>query len=143
MHTKIVMFATVVGLVGMMVSADAAPNRGTPGSQERKDWCDSKLQGCYDAAKETCESTYPPSISSDCVSARQKSCDSSYGSNSDCLTAARTMNPNLNVPQGQLAPLTLQPPQPPVQRAPMAPLGGVQRRGVEGEQPTSSEKEGK
>lgn len=143
MQPKVVTFATIVCLIGMMASADAAPNRGTPGSQERKDWCDSKLRGCYDAAKETCEFTYPPSTSPDCISARKQNCDSSYGSNSTCLTAARTVNPNLKVPQGQLAPLTVQPSQPPVQRAPMAPLGEVMRRGVEGEQPTSSEKEGK
>jgi hypothetical protein len=53
------------------------------------------------------------------------------------------MNPSFQVPQGQLAPLTVQPSQPPARRAPMAPKGGVMQRGVEAEEPTSSEKEGK
>ena len=54
----------------------------------------------------------------------------SYSKVRDCKAAARTLNPNLRVPQGQLASLTMQPSQPPTQRAPM---GGVMRRGVEGE----------
>jgi hypothetical protein len=47
----------------------------------------------------------------------------SYSNVRDCKAAARTLNPNLRIPQGQLAPSTMQPSQSPVQRAPMAPGG--------------------
>jgi hypothetical protein len=67
----------------------------------------------------------------------------SYSNVRDCKAAARSMNPNFQVPQSQLSPSTVQPSQPPSQRAPMAPKGGVMQRGVEAEEPTSSEKEGK
>jgi hypothetical protein len=67
----------------------------------------------------------------------------SYSNVRDCKAAARSMNPNLQLPSGEVAPLTVQPSQPPAQRAPMAPKGGVMQRGVEAEEPTSSEKEGK
>lgn len=144
MHTKVVMFATVVGLVGMMASADAAPNRGTAGSQERKNWCDSKLRDCNAAAKETCEFTYPPSQSPACISDRQKNCDSSFGSNSTCTTAPLISQPGISgtLPSNQL-PTTVAPSQPVPK--PMLPKldQTIRRRGVEGEQPTSSEKEGK
>jgi len=66
-----------------------------------------------------------------------------YDNVRDCKAAARTMNQKFNIPPGQLAPSTVQPSQPPAPRQPMAPMGGVMCRGVEGEQPTSSEKEGK
>lgn len=64
----------------------------------------------------------------------------SYSNVRDCKPAARTINPGLRIPQGQLAPSTMQPS---VRPAPTAPMGGVMRRGVESEQPPSSEKEGK
>jgi hypothetical protein len=67
----------------------------------------------------------------------------SYSNVRDCKPAARSMNPSFQVPQGQLAPLTVQPSPPPAQRAPMTPKGGVMQRGVEADEPTSSEKEGK
>lgn len=123
MHTKVVLFATVVGLVGIMASAEAAPNRGTAGSQERKDWCSFKLRDCYDAATKTCEFNYPPSQSPSCISDRQKNCDSSYGSNSTCTTAPLISQPGIS---GAL----------PGDKT-------IRRRGVEGEQPASSEKPSK
>ena len=136
MHTKVVVFATVVGLVGMMASADAAPNRGTPGSQERKNWCDSKLRDCYDAAKETCEFTYPPSISPDCISGRKKSCDSSYGSNSTCTTAPRISQPGGAVTP-PVRPGVVEPGPRTLSTAPFSKQGMtapmIQPRGVEGE----------
>lgn len=67
----------------------------------------------------------------------------SYSNVRDCKAAARTLGPNLRIPQGQLAPSTMQPSQSPVQRAPMALPGGIMRRGVEGEQPLKNEEKGK
>jgi hypothetical protein len=66
----------------------------------------------------------------------------SYSNVRDCKPAAMKA-PQSGIVPGQMAPLTVQPSQPPVQRVPMAPKGGVMQRGVEAEEPTSSEKEGK
>lgn len=44
----------------------------------------------------------------------------SYSNVRDCKAAARTLNPNIRIPQGQRAPLTVQPTPPPVQGRPQA-----------------------
>lgn len=68
----------------------------------------------------------------------------SYSNVRDCTAAAQLTNPQFHVPPGQLAPLTVQPSQPPTPPGrPLPSMGRVMRRGVEGEQATTSEKEGK
>lgn len=63
----------------------------------------------------------------------------SYSNVRDCKAAAQSTNPKFHVPPGQLAPLTVQPSPPPASpRQPMAPLGGVMRRGMDGETPSMS-----
>lgn len=62
----------------------------------------------------------------------------SYSNVRDCKAAAQSLNPKFNVPPGQLAPLTVQPSPPVPPRQPLAPMGGVMRRGVEGHTPGTS-----
>jgi len=62
----------------------------------------------------------------------------SYSNVRDCKAAAQSMNPKFHVPPGQLAPLTVQPSLPVPPRQPIAPMGGVMRRGMEGHTPGTS-----
>lgn len=62
----------------------------------------------------------------------------SYSNVRDCKAAAQSMNPRFNVRPDQLAPVTVQPSPPVPPRQPIAPMGGVMRRGMEGHTPGTS-----
>jgi hypothetical protein len=91
MHRSLLPAAALAALLAGIHVADAASNRGTAGSAERTNWCRDKLSECNSAAEETCTFNHPPGGARDaCIDTRSGQCSSSYGSGSNCTTAART-----------------------------------------------------
>jgi hypothetical protein len=101
MHTKVVTLATVVCLIGMIASADAAKKtRGTPGSPERTEWCRDKLQACLDNSPLFC--TKNPQLDwNACVFTYNASCESSWGDLSTCKDDERRSQ----LGRGEIAPV--------------------------------------
>ena len=139
MHTKVVTFATVVclmGMMGMMASADAAKKqpRGTPGSSDRAKWCAERQKACDLRGEEYCreQEKSKPGTYNLCVHSSYDSCEHSWGIFSTCGIDARTSPPG-GVVKPPVLPGVLEPVKPTPRPDPYAPLGRVYQRGVEGE----------
>jgi hypothetical protein len=142
MHTKLVTFATVVCLMGMMASADATSKRGAANSTERAQWCLDRLQACFDNSAKFCSENVQLNFDA-CVFAYNASCETSWGSKSTCKTDPLISQPGFSgaLPRNQL-PTTVAPSQPvpntsPFQKAPNPNLK-IAPRSVEGEPATSA-----
>jgi hypothetical protein len=132
MHRKVVILVTVMFLMGMTASAEAA-KRGKPGTKTRVDWCFEHRLACYEAGNTDCAKKYPFPNSATrkiCDDAVTTSCENSWGDS--CLNDPRLSDSGVTPPvlPGVLDPVRPTP-RPPTYQKPGT-LGGVFQRGVEG-----------
>jgi hypothetical protein len=84
-------------------SALSAPVRGTPGSDERIDWCRTAHINCVDKGNKACQDKFPVGAKLNaCADGVILACGSSFGKDSDCPTAQRISRPRVKLPQGQV-----------------------------------------
>lgn len=109
--------------------------RGGANSKTRAEWCGDHLVACYASGDAYCKGHYSDPVSLKiCNDSVTDSCGRSWGSASTCMT-----DPLLSglwgnaIPSQNLSTLQLQ--QTPAPGPMTAPLGTIQRRGVEDEQP--------
>ncbi len=99
---SLIMFIALIiftGAIALTFTTAHAAKRGTPGSSERKTYCNGRLTSCNQAVWDDCNERYTDvTLRLPCVTGGVKACRQSWGDLSDCTTREIFIPPSTSFP---------------------------------------------